>query len=211
MDDPGTAAAAELLSEESRIASMQEEYRRGIWPEQTEGMFGYGLGWDSVAANLFSKYGVRALYKGGDLMLYHSIMIVLPEHSMAFAAVVSGGSSLHCLAMGQSLLSEALLAEGRIKEIIPLQEVTPPVRSAMPSELTEYAGRYANNSVVSEIAISADGKLTVSSLSSADQPTETYYYTSAGEFVSEAGDKRLTFVNESNGHTYTRLVRTYAW
>lgn len=209
MDDPGSVTAAELLSEESRTASMQKEYLSGIWPEQTEGWFGYGLGWDSVAANFFSKYGVQALSKGGDTALYHSTMIVLPEHNIAFAVVMSGGASVYCQAMGQTLLAQALLAEGRIPEITALPDITPPVASTMPSELAEYAGIYAKDSVVSAIAISADGELTVSPLSSEGMPSETYHYTSDGEFVSAAGDKRLTIVNESNGKTYTRLVQTY--
>jgi len=208
MDNPGSEAAANLLSDEMRKASMQPEYLKGIWPEMSEGWFGYGLGWDSVAANFFSKYGVQALSKGGDTELYHSTMIVLPEHNMAFAVVMSGGSSLFGQAMGQSLLAQALLAEGRITEIIAPPDIKPPVPSAMPSELAGYAGIYANNAVVSQIEISANGRLTVSPLSSAGMPRETYYYTSDGEFVSVRGDKRLTFVNESNGLTYTRLVQT---
>ena len=208
MDNPGSEAAANLLSEEMRKASMQPEYLNGIWPEMSEGWFGYGLGWDSVAANYFSRYGIRALSKGGDTELYHSGMIVLPEHNMAFAVVMSGGSSLFAQAMGQSLLAEALLAEGRISGIIAPPDIKPPVPSAMPSDLAGYAGIYANNAVASEITMDAGGKLTVSPLSRADMPRETYYYTSDGEFVSVRGDKRLTFVDESNGHTYTRLVQT---
>ena len=208
MDNPGSEAAANLLSEEMRKASMQPEYLNGIWPEMSEGWFGYGLGWDSVAANYFSRYGIRALSKGGDTELYHSGMIVLPEHNMAFAVVMSGGSSLFAQAMGQSLLAEALLAEGRISGIIAPPDIKPPVPSAMPSDLAGYAGIYANNAVASEITMDAGGKLTVSPLSRANMPRETYYYTSDGEFVSVRGDKRLTFVDESNGHTYTRLVQT---
>ncbi len=167
MYDPGSEAAAELLSEESRIASMQKEYLRGIWPEQEETLFAYGLGWDFVAASAFSKYGVQAL-----------------------------------------------LAEGMIPGIIPPQEITPPTASEMPFELTEYAGICANNSMVGRIAISPGGELTLTPLAwlpemGADRPSETYLYTSDGEFVSEQSDKRLTFVEESNGKTYTHLVRTY--
>ena len=165
-------------------------------------------GWDSVGNSLFSRYGIQAAAKGGDTMLYHSSLIVLPEHNMAFAVVMSGGSSLFAQAMGQSLLAEALLAEGRISGIIAPPDIKPPVPSAMPSDLAGYAGIYANNAVASEITMDAGGKLTVSPLSRADMPRETYYYTSDGEFVSVRGDKRLTFVDESNGHTYTRLVQT---
>ena len=140
-------------------------------------------------------------------------MIVLPEHNMAFAVVMSGGSSLFGQAMGQSLLLQALPAAGRIPEIIPPQEITPPIASEMPSELTEYAGICANNSIVGRIAISPAGELTLTPLAwvpetGADRPGETYFYTSDGEFVSEKGDKRLTFVEESTGRR-TSSVQTY--
>ncbi|MFY9544681.1 MAG: serine hydrolase domain-containing protein [Bacillota bacterium] len=135
MDDPGSVAAAELLSDEMRTASMQKEYLRGIWPEPGEGVIGYGLGWDSVGPNFFSEYGIQALFKGGDTVLYHSLLMVLPEHNMAFAVVMSSGSSImYGLPMAQSVLSQALLAEGKIKEIFPLQDLRAPVASEVPIE-----------------------------------------------------------------------------
>ena len=48
----------------------------------------------------------------------------------------------------------------------------------------------------------------MSVLSDTDSPDETYLYTSHGEFVNETGDKKLTFVNESNGKTYARIIQT---
>ena len=109
--------------------------------------------------------------------------------------------------MRQSLLLQVLLADGMIPEIIPPQEIPPPIASEMPSELTEYAGICANNSIVGRIAISPAGELTLTPLAwvpetGADRPSETYFYTLSGEFVSEQGDKRLTFVEESNGKTH---------
>ena len=120
-------------------------------------------------------------------------MIVLPEHNMAFAVVMSGGSSLFGQAMGQSLLLQALPAAGRIPEIIPPQEITPPIASEMPSELTEYAGICANNSIVGRIAISPAGELTLTPLAWVPRRERTGPVrptsTSDGEFVSEKGDK----------------------
>lgn len=154
-----------------------------------------------------------ALWRGGDTISYHGSLMVLPEHNMAAAVVMSGGSSLYGYAMRQSLLLQVLLADGMIPEIIPPQEIPPPIASEMPSELTEYAGLYGNNSMLGRIAISPGGELTLTPLAGlpemgADRPSETYFYTLSGEFVSEQGDKRLTFVEESNGKTYTLLVRT---
>ena len=208
MNDPGFVPAAELLSEDAKIAFKQKEYLRGIWPEQSDSSIGYGLGWDSVDAYPFSQYNIQALIKGGDTGLYHGCMIVLPEHNMVFAAVLSGGSSMFGQLMGLPLLLQTLLAEGEIEEILPPLEIKAPVPSAMPSELTSYSGLYANNSIVKNMEIGTDGKITVSVLSDTDSPDETYHYTSHGEFVNEAGDKKLTFVNESNGKTYARIIQT---
>jgi len=98
-------------------------------------VIGYGLGWDSVGPNFFSEYGIQALFKGGDTVLYHSLLMVLPEHNMAFAVVMSSGSSImYGLPMAQSVLSQALLAEGKIKEIFPLQDLRAPVASEVPIE-----------------------------------------------------------------------------
>lgn len=206
MNDPGYIPAEKLLSENAKIAFKQKEYQRGIWPEQNESFIGYGLGWDSVDAYPFSQYNIQALIKGGDTGLYHGCMIVLPEHNMAFAVVMSGGSSMYGQLMGQSLLLQTLLAEGKITEILSSLDIKAPVPSAMPAELASYAGIYANSSVVKNIEIGKDGKNTVSVLSDTQMPDETYYYTSQREFVNEGGAKKLTFVNESNGKTYTRIV-----
>jgi hypothetical protein len=72
---------------------MQKEYKRGFGPYQEEGLFGFGLGWDSVDAYPYSQYGIQSLIKGGDTFLYHGSMIVLPEYNMAFAALLSSGGS----------------------------------------------------------------------------------------------------------------------
>jgi hypothetical protein len=70
---------------------------------QEEGLFGHGLGWDSVEAYPYSQYGIQSLIKGGDTILYHGSMIVLPEYNMAFAALLSGGSSLYAHVMGHKI------------------------------------------------------------------------------------------------------------
>jgi len=70
---------------------------------QEEGLFGHGLGRDSVEAYPYSQYGIQSLIKGGDTILYHGSMIVLPEYNMAFAALLSGGSSLYAQVMGHKI------------------------------------------------------------------------------------------------------------
>jgi CubicO group peptidase (beta-lactamase class C family) len=151
MNDSGSIPQDELLSENAKKALRQKEYLRGIWSKQNESFFGYGLGWDSVDAYPFSKYNIQALIKGGDTGLYHGSMIVLPEHNMVFAVLLSGGSSTSGLLLGQSLLLQTLLAEGEIEEILPPLDVKAPAPALMPAELTAYTGIYANNDLIKHL------------------------------------------------------------
>jgi CubicO group peptidase (beta-lactamase class C family) len=208
MNDSGSIPQDELLSENAKKALRQKEYLRGIWSKQNESFFGYGLGWDSVDAYPFSKYNIQALIKGGDTGLYHGSMIVLPEHNMVFAVLLSGGSSTSGLLLGQSLLLQTLLAEGEIEEILPPLDVKAPAPALMPAELTAYTGIYANNDLIKHLEVGKNGTITMSALTDPDLPAGTYHYTSQSEFVNETGDKHLTFVKEANGKTYTQIVQT---
>jgi len=207
MNDPGYLPADNLLSQAAKLETMQKEYQRGFGPDQREGLFGYGLGWDSVDAYPYSQYNIQPLIKGGDTQLYHSSLIVLPEHDIAFVAVLSGGSSIFGQVMGQTLILETLLAENDIEDIIPPKYIQAPVLSSMPFEKTLYAGMYANNMTVNNVSIGKDGKLTISSLSHKDYPDQIYLYTSEDVFVSEDGSKKLYFIEESNGKTYICIKR----
>ena len=39
-------AAKSLLSENAKTKTKQKEYKKGFGPDQQDGLFGYGLGWD---------------------------------------------------------------------------------------------------------------------------------------------------------------------
>lgn len=60
----------------------QEEYKRGMWPEDSDTLMSYGLGWDSVNLFPFNEYGIKAVMKGGDTLSYQSSLVVLPEYNM---------------------------------------------------------------------------------------------------------------------------------
>lgn len=207
MNNPGYLPAANFLSQDAKTITMQKEYQRGFGPDQKEGLFGYGLGWDSVDAYPYSKYDIQPLIKGGDTQLYHGSLIVLPEYDMAFAALLSGGSSFFGQVMGQSLLLETLLIENEITEIFSPQELQAPILSSMPLELTQYTGLYANNAVIKNFTVKNDGKITISSISEKGMPDETFLYTSEGVFVNEDGSKKLTFIDESNNKTYIQITQ----
>ncbi len=205
MDKPGNAAADKLLSETSRLGMNDKEYLKGIWPRQENSCMGFGLGWDSVDSYPFNLYGIQALNKGGDTLLYHSSLTVLPGTNMAAAVVMSGGASMLGLFMNQELLLEALLAEGKIDSIKPDVKVEEPIVSAMLESLLSYSGIYASSDRVDSIQIEKDGSLTCIILTLPDEPSEKYIYTGTGKFVSIDGIKKLTFVEETNGLMYTRI------
>ena len=69
----------DLLSEAMREASFQPEYAGGQWLEAENNVVGYGLGWDCVDLYPFHLYDIQAVTKGGDTLLMHNALIVLPE------------------------------------------------------------------------------------------------------------------------------------
>lgn len=101
-----------VLSKESAKATGQEEYKRGMWPEDSDSSIAYGLGWDSVNLFPFNQYGIKAWTKGGNTIAYHSSLIVLSEHNMAAAVTSSGGSS----STNQLIATELLLGALEEKE-----------------------------------------------------------------------------------------------
>jgi CubicO group peptidase (beta-lactamase class C family) len=66
----------EILSEKSALLMQNEEYKKGLWPEDhAENLFGYGLGWDTVHGFPFGDYGIQAVVKGGDSGMFHSSLL----------------------------------------------------------------------------------------------------------------------------------------
>jgi CubicO group peptidase (beta-lactamase class C family) len=189
-----------ILSEESVLMMQQEEYRKGLWmDEQGDNMFAYGLGWDSVHSYPFSTYGIQAFSKGGDTFMYHSSLLVIPEHRIAMAVVSSGGTSAMNYVFAATMLQELLLEKGIIAQLKSPWSFDEPVPLAIPDELQLYAGIYANN--LSTVVIGMEGStLTISH--GDDSPQETYVYISEGLFQNaEAGDS-LTFVRKEDGQVY---------
>ncbi|MGO4791145.1 serine hydrolase domain-containing protein [Paenibacillus sp. 2KB_20] len=191
-----------ILSSKSVEAMAQKEYKRGIWPEDSDTLMSYGLGWDSVNLFPFNEYGIQAVMKGGDTLSYHSSLIVLPEHNMAAAVISSGGSSLTNQFIANELLLSALEEKGVIKERKPEKSFGVPVKADMPKEISKFAGIYGGNNSVTKIKINKAGQMTVSSLTAPSNPVQEYTYTSDGTFVSDDGTEKLKFVVEKNGNTY---------
>ncbi|MBD3921987.1 beta-lactamase family protein [Paenibacillus sp. PR3] len=200
---------AEGLSSKSANAMAQPEYKNGLWPEDADNSIGYGLGWDSVDLFPFGDYGIQALTKGGDTILYHSSIVVLPEQNMAAAVLSSGGSSALNQLLATQILLQALKEKGAIDDIKPGKSFGLPVKADMPQELLGEAGVYGSSTQLLMVGITKDGLLSLASPQDPSSPAETYTYSADGSFINANGSAKINLVKERNGRTYL-WVRQYA-
>ncbi|OBZ10704.1 serine hydrolase [Bacillus sp. FJAT-27264] len=191
-----------ILSVQSVKAMAEAEYKKGMWPKNTDATFGYGLGWDSVDLFPFNTYGIQALTKGGDTTLFHSSLVVLPEYNLAAAVTSSGGSSTTDQLLANEILLSALQAKGVIKERKAEKSHGLPVKAKMPQEMSDYAGIYGASNSLMKIAINPSGEMVLTSLLYPGDPGQKYVYTADGSFKSEDGTEKFKFVVEKNGRTY---------
>ncbi|QYR22578.1 beta-lactamase family protein [Paenibacillus sp. sptzw28] len=191
-----------ILSDESIEAMEQEEYKNGLWPDDADTSFSFGLGWDSVNLFPFSDYGIKALTKGGDTILYHASLVVLPDHDMAAAVLSSGGSSTTNQFLANDLLLQALKEKGIITEFKPEKSHGTPAASDITLEIQKNAGMYGATNQLIKTDISNAGELTLSLVQMPDFPADKYVYTADGSFMSADGNTKISFVTEENGRTY---------
>lgn len=194
---------AGILSEQAVNAMAQPEYKRGVWPQDADNSFDFGLGWDSMRLFPFSEYGIKALAKGGDTLMYHAELVVLPEQKMAAAVLSSGGSSSLNQLLANELLLQALKDKGTIKELKPAKSFGTPEKAEMPEELTKYSGFYGATNQLFQIDV-ANGEINISSPFAPGESLglPKLIYTKDGTFVSEDGSLKVSFVKEKNGRTY---------
>ncbi|KKO55438.1 serine hydrolase domain-containing protein [Paenibacillus sp. DMB20] len=189
--------ANNILSDKSVRTMEQEEYKRGIWPEDTDDSNNYGLGWDSVKLYPFNEYGIKGLAKGGDISGYSASLVVLPEKKMAAAVLTSGGTSSTNQLLANELLLLALKEKGVIKNIRPDKSFGKPVKAKIHQDVVKQAGYYASSGTQFRVEITEDGELSM-----ANDPETKYIYTSDGSFINENGTSKISFVTEKNGRTY---------
>ena len=151
------------LSESAVKAMQSHEYRKGIWVSDEQNTINYGLGWDSVDLAPFSDYGVTALAKGGDTMLYHAVLITIPEHDISMAVLSSGGSSIYNQMFASKVLLEVLADQGIIDNVKPDQTFSSPDKVKMPTELSAYSGLYGTVGETLDITIK-DGEMQLPAL-----------------------------------------------
>ena len=190
-----------VLSSDSAKAMENPEYLNGLMKFKEASSLTYGLGWDSVITEPFTQYNIKALVKGGDTLLYHSSLIVLPEEGMAMAVFSSGSASTYNEIMAQEVLLSALKEKGVITEIKATPTPVKPTKVALPSEQKNYEGVYLATLGAVKVALSDDGTLTLSDLFSAGA-TLKYAYTGNGKYYSPDGSNYIKFTEEANGKTY---------
>ncbi|RED55483.1 serine hydrolase domain-containing protein [Cohnella lupini] len=198
-----------ILSDESVEAMEQAEYNNGMWPDEADNSFGFGLGWDSVDLYPFDEYGIQAVAKGGDTILYHAALVVLPEENMAAAVLSSGGSSSTNQLLANEMLLHALKEKGEIAEFKHEKSFGEAAKAVMPEDVPNYAGMYGSTNQLIQVDIAKTGELSVSLPLMPNLPAEKYVYTTDGSFMSEDGTAKVSFVTEENGRTYI-WVRMYA-
>jgi len=191
-----------ILSEKSADAMAQAEYKKGLWPEDADTSVNYGLGWDSVDLFPFGEYGIQALTKGGDTILYHASLIVLPEKNMAAAVLSSGGSSSVNQLLATAILLDALKEKGEIDEIKPDKSYGKPVDGDMPKEVQAYAGIYGSTNQLMRVDISEEGEMSISLPQVPEYPAEKYAYSADGSFMNADGSVKINLVEEENGRVY---------
>lgn len=196
-----------ILSNASVKAMEQGEYKKGLWPADADNSFDFGLGWDSVRLFPFNDYGMKALVKGGDTILYHASLVVLPEQNMAAAVLSSGGSSSLNQLLANEILLQAMKEKGTIKEIKPAKSFGKPVKASMPSDVMKQAGIYGSMGQQIQIILNKDGELTLATALTPENSGPKYVYTADGSFVSEDGSSKINLVTK-NGRTYV-WVREY--
>src|SRR5690554_2114332 len=191
----------DILSEQSAKSMQSREYRNGLWVAEDSNTFNYGLGWDAVALSPFDDYGIKALFKGGDTMMYHAAMTTLPEHDITIAVLSSGGSSLFNSVLSTNVLLEYLNDKGIIKEIQPDKTFQPPVKVDMPAELLAYNGLYGLVGDTMNVEIK-NGEIDLPGLIGGFIPDQQYVYTGEGQFTSNDGSVVISFDEQKNGITY---------
>ncbi|MGG4483195.1 serine hydrolase domain-containing protein [Paenibacillus illinoisensis] len=194
----------DILSESSVKSMQNHEYRQGIWVSDERNTFNYGLGWDAVDLAPFSDYGITALAKGGDTMMYHASLITIPEHDISMAVLSSGGSSIYNQMFASNVLLEVLEDQGVIDEIKEDQTFSPPVKVKMPTELNAYSGLYGTVGTTLDIQVKND-EITLPALQGGIIPEQKYVYTGEGQFTSTDGSVKASFVKEQNGKVYVKV------
>lgn len=209
-----------ILSDASLAAMANPEYKNDtICVQENEGIFGYGLGWDSVDAPIFSEFGLTALTKGGDTMYQHTGLTVIPDQNLSACVTSVGGMSIYCQMLAQEILREVLIADGMEPAAETAAAPTAPVETEIPPSVKQYAGYYASGEMW-KAEFTQNNTLLLTSLENDADKSQEYIYEGEGTFRSVNGGyissygtlmsasggiygtTRLRFSTEPNGKSY---------
>ncbi|OMD44504.1 serine hydrolase [Paenibacillus borealis] len=193
-----------ILSEKSSTAMQNPEYKNGVWVPEETNIYNYGLGWDAVSLAPFDDYGIKALSKGGDTIMYHAALTSLPEHNISIAVLSSGGSSIYNSIFATNVLLEYLQDKGKIKEVLPDRTFESSVKVNMPEEQLAYSGLYGAVGTTIDVEIK-NGEMKLPALVGGIIPPQTYVYTGKGQFKNNDGNVTISFDKQLNGNTYIKL------
>ncbi len=197
----GSFCGDALLSDASREAMMSKEYLRGMWAEDSEDdALAYGLGWDNVHMYPFNQNDIRALVKGGDTLVYHAGLVVLPDYNLACAVLSSGGASSYNEAAAAQILIQALEEQG---VSLTTHDTLPAAHAAaMPESYKKLSGFYGSATGILEITIEDGGTLSIHNPTVPDGGAQTLYYHSDGSFRDNGNTLLLKLIQEENGQIY---------
>lgn len=210
------AGNAGLLSDGALLAMETSRYNEEINPNGYDTTLSYGLGWDSVETYPFSRYGIKALVKGGDTNFYHGSLTVLPEENVSCAVLTSGGSStLNQLAVQEIVMT--YLDEVQRIERGDEESVSHGGEAGL--NLAERSGWYAGSDLL-KLSVSGEGEMTVASEGSGRRREQVYrlgedggFYSTDGSYISASGElskgsggrigrTRLSFQKGKKGREY---------
>ena len=171
-------------------ASLSEYTRAQYGPETALGgtpWFNCGLGWDSVAVNIFVQQGVTVLAKNGGTFEFSSQLYVAPKERLSIALIFTGGDA--DVITVASTIMQALL-EG--KGIVPHKSngvKLPLGNGVIPEELLGYAGFYASSSNIYKVEFDlGNNTMKLNSFSKgAFSLSQTFQYKADGFFHNNSG------------------------
>lgn len=191
----GAEGKERLISAESLLAMEDSRYDREVNPSGYDTMLSYGLGWDSVNTYPYSRYGIKALVKGGDTNYYHASLTVLPKEHISCAVLSSGGASIYNQLAVQEIVMTYLDEIERIERedetagfnYLEKKEETAAIQeepdAAVSEELTARSGWYAGSDML-HVMISSDGGMELTAVGSGTERRQTYRYLQDGRFYS---------------------------
>lgn len=193
----------QILSRESALRMQEDEYKNGIWVEDDQNDTGYGLGWDSTNLWPFSKYGIKALIKGGDGS-YHSSLIVLPDYNISIAVLSSDGLSIYNQVFASTVLMKYLKEKNIIDDLDFEEKFEEPKAIEIPDNLFKYEGIYGNGTisgVTYEIEFNVDSFIIPERLDGL-LPSQRFIYIGNEKFKTEDGSMTVEFIEAKNGKVY---------